>query len=202
MKKTMKKTFSRSSSIASQSLFSPVKSSLPLRSFALFSRGFLYFIFRSGSDGRLRQLTDRVLRRRGPAGARRCCRRQGGGGNVVGGIGVRRLSAARRGAGGHLRRRRQGEQIKVQRFDSHSSEAAVSETRSSTRRDEQGRCLTVGIERFFFFLLSLSPSPPSRRLACPKINQPSTSVADYMNLPSPVRYEELQREVMSESERG
>ena len=59
-----------------------------------------------------------------------------------------------------------------------------------------------GIKRFFLSLSLAFSSPSSlpRRLPNAKTNQPSTSVADYMNLPSPVRYEELQREVMSESE--
>jgi hypothetical protein len=78
------------------------------------------------------------------------------------------------------------------------------ETQREEEEDEEVvDALDDGIKRFFSFLSFLSNSPPSNATSSTLLQQqPSTAAADYMNLPSPVRYEELQREVMSESENG
>lgn len=161
------------------------------------------FLFLSFCDGRLRQRADRALRRC-PPGTRRCRRQDGGGGErSVVGI-VVGLSAARRGAGGHLRRWLQGEEedcVDVACVTASAGGLNQQETRRrKTESDGGGKEVADGdgIERFFRLLLPFR-SPSSAPLPL-QTRQPSTSVADYMNLPSPVRYEELQREVMSESE--
>ena len=78
---------------------------------------------------------------------------------------------------------------------------AEKEKRERKRKETKGLDARWPSNGFFFLPCRFPFSSPSfflRRLPNAKTNQPSTSVADYMNLPTPVRYEELQREVMSE----